>query len=188
MNATPKLNAHLWVEKYSDYLYNFAYQRINDRDKAHDLVQDTFLSALEKADNFEGNCSEMTWLRTILNNKIIDVYRRNASGLNTVRIDNEIRQDDDFFEQSGVWSPNHLPTYFDMEEYEELNVPHFYKVLEYCVEKLPALWLSTFKLKYMEHKESASICESLRLSSSNYWVILHRTKLNLRECFQNKWN
>ncbi len=188
MNATPMLNAQLWVEKYADYLYNFAYQRINDREKANDLVQDTFLSALEKANSFEGNCSEMTWLRTILNNKIIDVYRKNASGLNVVRMENEIRQDDDFFEESGVWSQKHLPVEFDMQEYEELNVPHFYKVLEYCIDKLPALWMSIFRLKYMDKKESNLICESLRLTSSNYWVILHRTKLNLSECFQNKWN
>ena len=37
-----RVNPKQWVEKYADYLYNFAFCRINDEDIAKDLVQETF--------------------------------------------------------------------------------------------------------------------------------------------------
>ena len=75
------LNPHQWVISYADYLYAYAIRRINDEELAKDLVQETFLAALEKAATFEGKSSERTWLTAILKNKIIDVYRKKSSGL-----------------------------------------------------------------------------------------------------------
>jgi RNA polymerase sigma-70 factor (ECF subfamily) len=50
-----------WVERYGDYLYNYAIVRVMDADVAADLVQETFLSALKSLDRFEGRSSERTW-------------------------------------------------------------------------------------------------------------------------------
>jgi DNA-directed RNA polymerase specialized sigma24 family protein len=49
-----KLNPHQWVSAHADYLYAFAITRINDEEQAKDLVQETFLAALEKVNSFEG--------------------------------------------------------------------------------------------------------------------------------------
>src|SRR5882757_9316941 len=84
MKTMEKMNATLWVKNYGDYLYHYAWRRVNDQETANELLQETFLSGLEKSDTFEGKCSELTWLRTILNNKIIDHYRRRSSGLNSL--------------------------------------------------------------------------------------------------------
>ena len=35
-----------WVDHYGDYLYTYAYYRVNSPELARDLVQETFLSAL----------------------------------------------------------------------------------------------------------------------------------------------
>ena len=75
------LDPHQWVKAHADYLYAYAIKRINDTELARDLVQETFLAALEKVDKFEGKSSERTWLTAILKNKIIDVYRKKSSGL-----------------------------------------------------------------------------------------------------------
>ena len=75
------MEPHRWVEKHADFLYSYAQARINDEDLAKDLVQDTFLAALEKATSFRGNSSERTWLVAILKNKIIDIYRKKGTGL-----------------------------------------------------------------------------------------------------------
>jgi RNA polymerase sigma factor (sigma-70 family) len=50
-------------------IFNYAYQRIDDPELARDLVQETFLAALERMDKFEGRSSERTWLIAILRNK-----------------------------------------------------------------------------------------------------------------------
>jgi len=74
------LNPHNWVSAHADYLYSFAITRLNDEEQAKDLVQETFLAALQKVNNFEGKSSERTWLTAILKNKIIDVYRKKIIG------------------------------------------------------------------------------------------------------------
>ena len=41
--------------------------------------------------------------------------------------------------------------------------------------------------KFLEEKESDEICKELEISASNYWVILHRAKLQLRKCLEKNW-
>ena len=80
MNAVSnQLDPHTWVKSHADYLYAYTIKRIADEEQAKDLVQETFLAALEKVDRFEGKSSERTWLTAILKNKIIDVYRKKSS-------------------------------------------------------------------------------------------------------------
>lgn len=71
---------------YADYLYPYTRHRINDAEQARDLVQDIFLAALESVEKFDGRCSEKTWLTSILRNKIFDIYRTIASGLNNMAL------------------------------------------------------------------------------------------------------
>jgi hypothetical protein len=61
-----KANPQQWVEKYGDYLFNYAIVRVNDSDAAKNLVQETFLSALKALDRFRGESTEQTWLTSIL--------------------------------------------------------------------------------------------------------------------------
>jgi RNA polymerase sigma-70 factor (ECF subfamily) len=35
--------------------------------------------------------------------------------------------------------------------------------------------------------ETTEICESLSITSSNCWVLLHRARLGLRECLGLRW-
>ena len=83
-----------WVEKYADFLYRFGMSRLRDEEVARDLVQDTFLAALQQLDRFKANSSEKTWLSAILKNKIADFYRKQASkGLKKI-IQSEFEQID----------------------------------------------------------------------------------------------
>ena len=60
-----------WIDKYADYLYNYAVVRVNNNDTAKDLVQETFFAGLKSAKNFKGEASERTWLVSILKRKVI---------------------------------------------------------------------------------------------------------------------
>ena len=75
----PGLEPERWIERYSDYLYSFAYARLRKEEVAEDLVQDTFFSALRARDTFLHNASEKTWLISILKRKIIDYYRKKST-------------------------------------------------------------------------------------------------------------
>ncbi|HEY6975510.1 MAG TPA: sigma-70 family RNA polymerase sigma factor, partial [Chitinophagaceae bacterium] len=76
-----ELNATKWVSDYGDMLYRYALSRVNDRETAKDIVQETFLAAWRHYDNFKGEISEKNWLFTILKNKIIDHFRKAATRL-----------------------------------------------------------------------------------------------------------
>jgi len=184
-----KLEPHSWVARYADYLYGYTLIRVNDEDLARDLVQETFLAALERKDKFEARSSEKTWLTAILKNKIIDVYRAKSSGFTrSIRISEAQDGDSDFFDQQdGHWSDQHRPVRLGIEQPDALENKEFERILQACMKKLPALWLSVFTMKHIDEETTESICRELKVSSSNFWVIIHRTKVNLRACLQKNW-
>jgi len=183
------INPQMWVLNYADYLFHFAITRINDEDAAKDLVQDTFLSALEKIDLFEGRSSEKTWLTAILKNKLADIYRKRSSGL----LKNEdslhfVYRDDDFFETTnGHWKEEHQPKAFDTGSYDPSANKELSIIIQGCISKLPPLWLSVFTMKHIDEESTELICNALKITPSNFWVIIHRSKVNLRACLQKNW-
>src|ERR1700709_246411 len=136
-----QLDPHQWVKAHADYLYAYTRARINDEEQARDLVQETFLAALEKADKFEGKSSERTWLTAILRNKIIDVYRKKSSGLQHTEVIVAEQEQDDFFEEhTGHWIAAYGPTEFGIEDKDHIVNREFEQVLQRCMNKLPVMW------------------------------------------------
>jgi len=182
------LNPHQWVTAHADYLYGFALSRLNDEEQAKDIVQETFLAALQKADGFEGKSSERTWLTAILKNKIIDVYRKKSSGLQNKTVKEAEEEQSDFFDPNdGHWINNNGPKEFGIEDKDRLVSKEFELIFQKCLRKLPALWISVFTMKHIDEETTETICAELKVTTANFWVIIHRAKLNLRACLQKTW-
>lgn len=178
---------HNWVKAYADYLYLYAVSRVNDEDLARDLVQEVFLAGLQGLQKFAGNSSERTWLTAIMKNKIYDVYRKKTGALKTEGLNNSIGDEPDFFHEDGHWHKEHWPQAFGVDDFDPLANKELNKALLQCLNKLPALWLSVFTMKHMEDEATDFICAELRLTQANFWIIIHRAKLNLRACLQKNW-
>lgn len=178
---------HNWVDIHADYLYAYAITRIADEEQARDLVQDTFLAALERIDKFEGRSTERTWLTAILKNKIVDLYRKQSrSGI--VKSIATTDEETEFFDpELNNWKKEHWPQPFSIEEQDPLHNKELNRILQLCMKKLPPLWLSVFTMKHMDDETKESICSQLKVSDSNFWVIIHRSKVNLRSCLQKFW-
>jgi len=84
------VNPKDWVKNYGNELYGFAFSKLSKQEVAEDLVQDTFLSALNAMDSFKGKSSERTWLYTILKNKIADYYRKASTRYETAAAHNAV--------------------------------------------------------------------------------------------------
>jgi len=175
-----------WVDLHADYLYGYALRRLNDNELARDLVQETFLAALEKVGTFKGASTERTWLTAILKFKVIDIYRKKSK--TALNIINDTADEVEFFEPNlNNWKKEHWPAPFGIEDHDPLHNKEFNTVLQKCLQKLPPLWLSVFTMKHIDDDGTETICNELRITPSNFWVIIHRAKVNLRSCLQKNW-
>jgi len=181
------LNPSAWVDLHADHLYAFAFKRLNDEELARDLVQETFLAALEKVNAFKGESSERTWLTAIIKYKIIDVYRKRAK--TNLKTFSELQTDEtEFFDPDlNNWKKEHWPAPFGIEDQDPLNNKEFNSILQRCMLKLPPLWSSVFTMRHIDDGGTDHICQELNITSSNFWVIIHRAKVNLRSCLQKNW-
>jgi RNA polymerase sigma-70 factor (ECF subfamily) len=184
MNQT-LLNPDQWITNYSDALYSFTLPRVNDAPLAEDIVQETFLSAWKARDTFKGEASEKSWLFTICRNKIIDHYRKKAKDIVTLMPENAAT--DSFFDGSEHWTQEDKPLDWGIDYTENIDKKEFYKVLEGCKKKLQQVQQAVFSMKYLEDLDSVEICKALGITSSNYWVLIHRAKLQLRSCLEKNW-
>jgi len=184
-SATNAPDPRQWVGRYADYLYSYAVSRLDDEEQARDLVQETFLAALEKLADFRGASSERTWLTAILKYKIIEVYRKRNSGVLMVRVDQGPELE--FFEaDNGHWKEEFAPRPFGIEAADEMLRKELAAILQRCIQRLPALWRSIFSLKHFDDEATETICRDLKITPANFWVIIHRAKLNLRACLQKE--
>jgi RNA polymerase sigma-70 factor (ECF subfamily) len=67
---------HTEIARYQAALVGVAYRITNDVECAKDIVQDTYVAALERTDGFLGLSSLKTYLYRIVINKSIDARRR----------------------------------------------------------------------------------------------------------------
>lgn len=179
-----KENLSIWVEDYTDDLYTWAFHKLSNRELARDFVQDTFLAAAEKLDTFKGNSSPKTWLFSILNHKIIDHYRKKVN--RPVSLENQAFTS--FFDGNEGWNKNQIPQKWQNEDDDHLlDNDEFNKVLAKCLDALPEQWSICVKLKYLIEKKGEEICQELEITPSNFWQIVHRAKLRLRDCIEKNW-
>jgi DNA-directed RNA polymerase specialized sigma24 family protein len=68
-----------------------------------------------------------------------------------------------------------------------VETKEFYQAFHGCSKKLKELQSTVFVMKYVDGLESEEICRELSLSSSNYWVLIHRAKVQLRACLEKNW-
>ena len=180
-------NAQLtsWVKEYTRDMLSWARHKVTDPATAEDLVQDTFLAAAEQIDTFRNDSSPRTWLFSILNNKIAGYYRSSLKFTN-ISIGAETSTDD-FFDEAGHWKRHIIPTDWENSDIHLLDDPIFIETFQGCLDRLPAVWYSCVRLKYLEQKEAEIICQETGLSPTNYWQIVHRAKLQLRRCLEQHW-
>ncbi len=180
-----KTDPEKWVYEYGDYLYNYAMSRLFSKDLAEDVLQEAFLYAYQNREKFGGKSTERTWLVAILKRKIADHYRRKASGKEqSVDFDAPFIRDDFMH---GHWNMERAPQNWNAGEEELSEDQNFIKVLRQCISFLPEKWKAVFTMKHVDEASNNEIFETLQVSDSNIWTILHRSRLKLRECIERLW-
>ena len=186
------LKPQMWVEQHGNYLFNYAIVRVNDREKAEDLVQETFLAGLKAKDNFQGKSSERTWLISILKRKVIDTYRKQySSKVSSMSEYEQDISDGDFYRTEapfkGHWLEGKGPHSNSLMPEGKMEEEELREIISLCIKNLPPNLAAAFAMKMIDEAESDEICKELGITSSNLWVMLHRARLKMRTCVESKW-
>ncbi len=181
---TKQHNVTAWVNDYSDILYGYVVQRVRDTDTAKDLLQETFLAAWRNVDKYNGDASVKTWLFTILKNKIIDHYRRVSTKQTEELAYGDADNDSHYFDKTGHWTEDTYPSEWGILPIESKE---FYAILDKGIKKLKEIQAAVFSMKYLDDMESEEICKVLNITPSNYWVLIHRAKVQLRAHLESNW-
>mgnify|MGYP001405737074 CR=1 FL=1 len=176
------INPNDWLNEYGDELVRFATFRVKNQEIAEDLVQDTFLSAFKSYDSYKGEASVKTWLFAILKNKIFDYYKKD---LKKSEITDCIDDKDPSFNSFGIWKV-YVPNWAKSPN-EQLENKELIEVFNNCKDKLKKDQAKVFTMKYLDGIDSEEICKVLDITKSNYWIILHRTRMQLRKCIEDNW-
>ncbi|RYZ35217.1 MAG: sigma-70 family RNA polymerase sigma factor [Sphingobacteriales bacterium] len=184
-NAQRVLSPQLWVNNYADMLFRYVYLRLADKEVAEDLVQETFLNAWKSRSTYNGNASEKNWLFAICRNKIVDHLRKNSGERAGMRSAGEALTERYYFDDQDHWTPDAGPADWSINELPVSK--EFFQVLDRCRSKLKKPQLAAFTLRYIDELDTDDICALMKISVANYWVLIHRAKLQLRECLQVNW-
>jgi RNA polymerase sigma-70 factor (ECF subfamily) len=155
-----------WMDDYGDMLVRLAYGMLKDSFLAQDAAQDTFVKAYKAKVFFRGECSEKTYLTSILMNTCRDYLRTSWMK----RIDRKVSLDQ-------------MP-----EPYADAPVPD--RTVIETVLALPLKLRQVILLRYWQNMRINEIGEALRLSPNTVKSRLknanQRLTAQLKEWYDNE--
>ena len=156
--------------RYVDRLYSLVFHQVGrSKHVAEDIVQETFLAALNSAGKFRGQSSVYTWLCSIAYHKIADFHRRQGReakrGKQPLSID---AMDIERIRDSELTAPS-------MVESEETR-----QVVEQALLRLPLHYRQVLIFKYVEEMPVLEISQVMHRSSKSVEGLLTRAKESLQ--------
>ncbi|MBK7675621.1 sigma-70 family RNA polymerase sigma factor [Accumulibacter sp.] len=169
-------------------MLRFAVLQLRDQAAAEDAVQEAMLAALQGADRFGERATLKTWVFSILRNKIVDIIRRRVREPSYQEAEDEIDEADfdPLFRNNGHWQRDARPSDWGNPE-KSFENRSFWAIFDTCLNRLPAGTARVFMMREMLGLETDEICAELAMSSNNCWVVLHRARMGLRLCLDQKW-
>ncbi|HZD11082.1 MAG TPA: sigma-70 family RNA polymerase sigma factor [Candidatus Binatia bacterium] len=162
------------IERHAPGVYHLALRLLQNESDAEDVMQETFLSAFQAIDGFEGRATLKTWLYRIAYNAAMMRLRREtmkASASVEVTLEsasNGYPLPRQFYD----WCCLPEPTY----ETEEVR-----QELEQAITALPETLRGVFILRELQQLSTAETADALDVSQEVVKTRLRRARLALRE-------
>lgn len=151
--------------KYYEQIFRYVYQRMDDKDTAHDVTSQVFLKSMNNLKKFKYKGVPFSaWLFRIASNEVVQFYKDKKSE-RTVQIQTDYIQDI-------VANESELRR-------EQLSI-----VIEEIAE-LPAKELELIELRYFEKRPFKEISQILNITESNAKVRIHRIVAKLKQSLKN---
>jgi len=172
------------VQALRPQLMRFAQAQLRNEAWAEDAVSETVLAALSKPQSFAGQSQLKTWLVGILKHKLVDQIRRHSREVSATSDEDDEDIDALLFKEDGHW--REAPAEWG-DPQASCSRREFFEVLEACVEQLPGVQGRIFMMREWLELETGEICKELGITATNAWVLLHRARLRLQMCLQERW-
>ncbi|QNJ96744.1 RNA polymerase sigma factor [Constantimarinum furrinae] len=160
----PKAQMALY-RQYCDGMFIVAQRYLKDTATAEDALQEAFIKAFKKIDQFKGDVTFGSWLKRIVINMCLDVIKSKKVELLSLH-ENVVH----IAEKEDDW---HVPDQTTMEEVYS------------AIEQLPYNHRIVVKLFLLEGYDHQEISEILGISESASRTNLHRGKLQLKETLKH---
>src|SRR3954462_4476891 len=169
------------VRQYDRQVFRIAQHITQNREDAEDVVQDAFLKAYQKLDQFQGNSKFYTWLVRIAVNEALMRLRKRKTD-KTVSMDEDVETEEGSMPREVAdWMPN------PEQQYRQSELSD---ILGKTIQGLPAGFRTVFVLRDVEGMSTEETAEMLGLSVPAVKSRLLRARLQLRErlsrYFKNK--
>jgi len=160
------------VRKYERQIFRIAQHITQNREDAEDVMQDAFLKAYEKLDQFQGNSKFYTWLVRIAVNESLMRLRKRRTG-RMVSIDEDLKTEEGSVPRDFAdWAPDPEQNY---------NQSELADILRKTIQGLPQGFRVVFALRDVEGLSTEETAEALGLSVPAVKSRLLRARLQLRE-------
>ncbi len=160
------------VDAYASQIYRLALKMLADPQDAEDVLQNTFLKAMQALPSFEGRSSLSTWLYRIAVNESLMTLRRRKPEV-PIAGNGDAVDDDDY-----------VPTQFEdwccLPE-KELLSSEAKTYLDQAIQQLPEKLRTVFILRDIEGLSIRETSQALDLTETAVKTRLLRARLRLRE-------
>jgi RNA polymerase sigma-70 factor (ECF subfamily) len=160
------------VDAYSTKIYRLALKMLGDEQDAEDVLQNTFMKALQSIKKFEGRSSLSTWLYRIAVNEALMMLRRQKP---TVQVAMDYEDDED-----EIQHPIQFTDWCCLPE-EDLLSEEARRHLDEAIRRLPEKLQVVFLLRDIEGLSIRETSEALGLTETAVKTRLLRARLKLRE-------
>ena len=162
----------LLLERYGDKLYRLGIRVCRTEDEAADLLQDVFVIALRKWDQFEGRSEPSSWLYTIAVRACRRRHRRRAGEPAEIPSLEELLPSGDSAVPAPPEEDDPLDSVLRKETIERVDA---------AISGLPVEYRLPLVLKELAGLSVAEVAEILDLPEGTVKTRLHRGRLKLRE-------
>jgi RNA polymerase sigma-70 factor, ECF subfamily len=148
-------------------------------DDAEDLIQETWLAALDRIQRFQGRALLSTWLLRILSYRARSLHRR---GMRSVPISSLAGSDQ-------AWEARAEPMFGPAPAHpdEAVGVRELHESIAEAVADLPQRQREVFALRDVEGESAEHVCSTLGVSAANQRVLLHRARSQVRRRLSPHW-
>lgn len=159
-------------EKYSDALFRHCYFRLSDRERALELVQETYMRAWMYLEDGEEIVAFKAFLYKILNNLIIDEYRKKRPvSLDALLEENEVLEGE-------------IAALRDDTSGESMGISIDIEKLKQSLAALPEPYREAITLRYIDGLSPKEIAELTEENENVVSVRIHRGIRKLRDYFE----